>query len=45
MMSHLYRAFGDELSFNGAARGGPTYSGNHRKDSARQLPHEARTTL
>lgn len=31
-------------SFNGAAHGGPADSGNHRKDSAGHLPHEARTT-
>lgn len=32
------------FGFNGAARGGPAYSGNHRKDSAGHRPHEARTT-
>lgn len=32
------------FSFSVAAHGGPACSGNHRKDSAGHLPHEARTT-
>lgn len=43
VLSRLYRACA-YFHFSGAAHGGPAYSGNHRKDSVGNLPHEARTT-